>query len=167
LVERLRSGIDVLVTNPPAYRYPKRTHVFLMAVYKNRIMEIFIDGGLFELGIAVLFGYAINFIFRRKVLLLAFSGIVVLAPVACLFLQKGEIFYILSVINIMTSLLLVVLLWKYRADSADGKNLFDVKKYWHIVSHKFQRRQTGKQVSENPAQPGHVTSLGTDQSIPL
>ena len=110
-------------------------------------MEIFVDGGLFELLIAVVFGYAINFIFRRKFLLIGYSFIVVLAPVISLFVQKGELFYFLSIITITSSIMLVILLWKHRNHSAEQKNLFDVDKYWHMVSNKFYKRRRRKHVN--------------------
>jgi hypothetical protein len=89
-------------------------------------MEIFLDGGLFEIIIAMVFGYAINYIFLKKYLLIIFSGIVILSPVALMFLKTGEMYNWLVTISISNALLLVVLLWKERIKS---HQLFDIKKF--------------------------------------
>jgi hypothetical protein len=77
-------------------------------------MEIFIDGGLFELLIATIVGYVINFIFLRKYLLIIYSAVSVIAPVLIIFLKKGDLFYFLSSLSILNSILLVILLWTKR-----------------------------------------------------
>jgi hypothetical protein len=91
-------------------------------------MEIFVDGGLFELLLAVAFGYALNFIFFRKYLLIIFSALSVLAPIALFFLPPGELRYFITGICFINSILLVVLLWKQRM-YFPNEPLFDVEKW--------------------------------------
>lgn len=90
-------------------------------------MEIFVDGGLFEIIIAVAFGYAINFIFLKKYLLFIFSSITILSPVALMFFNSGEQYYWLVSICISNAVLLVILLWRERLKG--NNKLFDVEKF--------------------------------------
>jgi len=91
-------------------------------------MEIFVYGGLFELAIAVAFGYAINFIFLKKYLLIIFSGICILSPVALIFFKSGELYYWFISVCIINAILLIVLLWRERL-RVPNQPLFDVKKF--------------------------------------
>ena len=94
-------------------------------------MEIFLDGGLFELLVAVGFGYAINFIFMKKYLLIIFSCIVIGAPVSLIFFNSGEIrFWIIGACCI-NAMLLVILLWKHRLENTN-KQLFNLNKAKNI-----------------------------------
>ncbi len=88
-------------------------------------MEVFVDGGLFELIIAIVFGYAINYILLKKYLLILFSVISVVAPLALLFLNKGEWYQFVVILCIINSILLVILLWKQR-DKFPDQPLFDL-----------------------------------------
>src|SRR5689334_6438289 len=100
-------------------------------------MEVFVDGGLFEIIIAIAFGYAINFIFLKKYLLIIFSVLSVLAPLALFFFHSGEIYYWLVSIGIVNSVFLVVLLWKERY-RLPNQPLFDIEKF----KRKFFNRKT-------------------------
>lgn len=91
-------------------------------------MEIFVDGGLFELIIAIAFGYAINYIFLKKYLLIIFSCIAILSPVTLIFFNSGELYYWLITICIINAILLVLLLWKERL-KVPKQPLFDVGKF--------------------------------------
>ncbi|HYV91030.1 MAG TPA: hypothetical protein VE978_04580 [Chitinophagales bacterium] len=102
-------------------------------------MEVFVDGGLFELLLAVAFGYAINFIFLKRYLLVIFSGLCILTPVALIFLGRGELYYWLISICILNSIFLVILLWRER-QRVPNQPLFDVEKF----KRKFFRKKTGK-----------------------
>lgn len=51
-------------------------------------IEIFVDGGLFELLIALSLGYLINVIYLKKYLLLLFSGVAIPRPSDYYFFQK-------------------------------------------------------------------------------
>ena len=90
-------------------------------------MEIFIDGGLFELIIAIAFGYAINFIFLKKYLLFIFSAIAILAPIALFFFNTGEPRNWIIGVCIINAILLVTLLWKHRFDFPN-RPLLDTEK---------------------------------------
>lgn len=91
-------------------------------------MEPFIDGGIFEVIIAIAFGYAINFIFLKKYLLLFFSVLSVAAPVLLIFSPKGELYYMLFGLCLFNSLFLVILLWKERIKNPHHP-LFDIEKF--------------------------------------
>jgi hypothetical protein len=113
----------------------KRAHYWfciLPATLNNtqniNIMETFLDGGLFEIIIAVAFGYAINFIFLKKYLLVIFSGISILSPAALIFIKSGELYYCLLSFCLINAILLVVLLWKERLWGKSQK-LFDIEKF--------------------------------------
>jgi|GEM_PF-3442296 len=91
-------------------------------------MEIFIDGGFFELLLAVIFGYAINFIFSKKYLLFLYFILSVTAPVLLVFIDKHMFFYLLSAFCVFNSILLIILLWKEYLKNPGGE-LVDIKKY--------------------------------------
>jgi len=95
-------------------------------------MEIFIDGGLFELTIAASFGYAINFIFKRKYLLIAFSLFVILTPALLFFFTSGELYYWLISFCFVNSVLLIALLWKERSKNTK-MDLFDFRKMKEVI----------------------------------
>ncbi len=99
-------------------------------------MEIFIDGGLFELAIAIVFGYAANFIFMKKILLIIFSCIFILTPIALIaFTHLEELQVWLTIICILNALLLVAVLWTVKM-KFPGQPLFDIDKLKRIVSKK-------------------------------
>jgi len=91
-------------------------------------MEIFVDGGLFELIIVVALGYVFNQIFRNKFFMVVYSVVIVASSVLIIFLNKNDAFYIFAVLNIINSFLLVVLLWQIRA-TKNEEPLFNIKKY--------------------------------------
>lgn len=91
-------------------------------------MEPFFDGGLFELLIAIGIGYALNFIFLKKYLLVFFSIVSIAAPALLFFVNSREIFYWLVGACIFNTIFLITLLWKQRITEPD-KSLFEVKKY--------------------------------------
>lgn len=90
-------------------------------------MEIFIDGGLFELFIAVAFGYAVNFIFLKKYLLLIFSVLAIAAPAALFFFNAGELHNWIAGICFVNAIMLIVLIWKHRFNFP-GRPLVDTEK---------------------------------------
>src|SRR5215213_9134730 len=90
-------------------------------------MEPFIDGGLFEILIALSFAYVVNYVFLKRYLLLLFSIVSVAGPVLLIFLKREELYFWITGLCIFNSILLVLLLWKQRRASL-GKPLFDVEK---------------------------------------
>jgi hypothetical protein len=90
-------------------------------------MEPFFDGGLFELFIAIGVGYSLNFIFKRKYLLVIYSIISIATPILLLFTNKSEMFIWLVSISIFNSTLLIIFLWKQRL-SNPNKSLFETEK---------------------------------------
>ncbi len=99
-------------------------------------MEIFIDGGLFEITIAAAVAYTINYIFARKFLLVIYSAIAILTPIALIFFRTGELYYWFVTISILNSVLLVVLLWKLR-QKHPHQPLFDADKFTKKMYNKF------------------------------
>ena len=91
-------------------------------------MEIFIDGGLFELTVAIATGYLINYIFLRKYLLIVFSIAAIAAPLINLFIFRGELYYFFSAFTIVNSVFLVLLLWKQRGRSPH-EPLVNIERY--------------------------------------
>ena len=102
-------------------------------------MEIFIDGGLFELLAAISLGYIINIIFLKKYLLIIFSAVSVSATILTIFFNKGDIFYFLAAINIFNSILLVVLLWRQRS-KYPNQPLFDIGKIKKVFYSRFSKK---------------------------
>lgn len=100
-------------------------------------MEPFIDGGLFELFIAIRVGYSLNFIFKRKYLLVIYSIMSIAAPIILLFTNKSELFLWLVSINIFNSTILIIFLWKQQL-SNPNKSLFETDKLLEIF---FQKRK--------------------------
>ena len=98
-------------------------------------MEVFVDGGLFELIIIVALGYVFNHIFRNKLLMIVYSVVVVASSILIIFLDKNDFFYVLTVINVLNSLLLVTLLWRIRA-TKNNEPLLNIKKYLPQKSNK-------------------------------
>jgi hypothetical protein len=103
-------------------------------------MEIFIDGGLFELAIAVGLGYAVNYIFKHKYLLVGYSVLIIAIPILDLFIKKGDWFYVLFFISMLNSILLIWLLWKQRPQS-DQMQLLDTTRYKRLITDKFIKKQ--------------------------
>ena len=103
-------------------------------------MEIFIDGGLFEITILAALAYTINYIFLKKYLLIIFSSISILCPVALIFFRTGEFYYWFVTVSIINSVLLTVLLWKLRQQYTD-QPLFDVNKFSRKVYSKLTFRK--------------------------
>ena len=91
-------------------------------------MEIFVDGGLFELLIALSLGYLINVIYLRKYLLVVYSCVAIASPILLFFLVRNDIFYLLAAITLLNSILLVVLLWRQRMHMP-GKPLFNLRNW--------------------------------------
>jgi len=106
-------------------------------------MEPFIDGGLFELLIALAFVYMVNYIFLKKYLLFFFSTVSIISPLLLIFLNKGELYFCIVGLCIFNSILLVVLLWKQRR-IIPHKPLFDVKK----IRDKLIRKKPNKDITE-------------------
>lgn len=91
-------------------------------------MEIFVDGGLFELVIFVALGYVINQVFKNKFFLIVYSVMIIGAPLLIIFMERADMFYILAAINVLNSILLVILLWQLRSVKSN-EPLFNIKKY--------------------------------------
>lgn len=108
-------------------------------------MEIFVDGGLFELLIAAVLGYMINYIFLKKYLLILFSVISVAAPVLLLFTGKGDLFYFLIALTLINSILLVILLWTERKRHP-FEPLFKIERPKKIVSKFFKKKSFKKEI---------------------
>lgn len=95
-------------------------------------MEIFVDGGLFELLIALSLGYLVNVIFLKKYLLILYSAVAIGAPAGMFFLSRGDLFFFLAGLCVLNAVLLAILLWRQRV-ATPGKPLFDLqawKKPW-------------------------------------
>jgi len=103
-------------------------------------MEIFVDGGLFEIILAIAFGYAINFIFLKKYLLVIFSAISLFSPIALLFLRAGELYYWMVSICIINSMFLIFLLWRER-QRIPNQPLIDIEKFKNRVFAKKVRSE--------------------------
>jgi hypothetical protein len=73
-------------------------------------MEIFVDGGLFEIILASVFAAAINFVFRRKMLLIAYAVVLVTAPLVLLFTANKEVLYTVVAFAVINHLLLAIVL---------------------------------------------------------
>lgn len=102
-------------------------------------MEIFVDGGLFELLIALSLGYLINVIYLKKYLLLIYSGVAIAAPIGLFFFPKKDAFYLLATICIVNAILLVILLWRQRVKDP-GKPLFNLDSWKRRLS--FRKQNT-------------------------
>jgi len=99
-------------------------------------MEPFLDGGLFELIIAIVFAYVLNFIFLKKYLLIVFSLISVAGPISLLVISKGELYNLIIGLCIFNALLLNVVLWQHRVNAPD-KLLIDIDKYKDMIRDRF------------------------------
>ncbi len=75
-------------------------------------METFLDGGLFELAIALIFAMLLNYIFLKKYLLIIFSVLIICCPLILFFINKTEWYYLLVACCLFNSGVLVALLWK-------------------------------------------------------
>jgi hypothetical protein len=89
-------------------------------------MEIFLDGGLFEILIAMSCAIFLNFIFLRKYLLIIFSLLIIACPLMLFFIKKNELYYWVVAFCFMNAILLTVLLWKEKRKNTRGP-LFDVE----------------------------------------
>lgn len=88
-------------------------------------MEIFVDGGLFEIFIALGLASAMNTIVQKKYLLVVYTALVITSAVSVMFV-KGELFWIFSIVNLISVVMLALLLWKHHLVNK-GKKLFDLK----------------------------------------
>ena len=100
-------------------------------------MEVFFDGGLFELLALFAFGCAINFIFAHKYLLLICSALAFSCPVG-LFFVSGHLRGWLAGFCILNGALCVFLLWKMRM-ARDDRPLFDLDKLKKNLPARWQR----------------------------
>ena len=103
-------------------------------------MEPFLDGGLFELFIAVFFAASLNFIFLKKYLLFIFSLLILAFPVLLFFIDKNELYYWMVSFCVFNAVFLVVLLWKVKNKNPE-EPLFDaesMKKKLSGVSNKLK-----------------------------
>lgn len=91
-------------------------------------MEPFIDGGLFEVLIALALGSLINYIFFKKYLLILYSACSVLSPVVLALIPKGPLFYCIASLCFLNSIVLIMLLWREKKKHPEGA-LFDIKKF--------------------------------------
>jgi hypothetical protein len=88
-------------------------------------METFLDGGLFEILIAMVFAIILNFIFLKKYLLIIFSLLIIFCPVILFFINRNELYYWFVSLSIFNSVLLIVLLWREKKTNPN-KPLFNV-----------------------------------------
>ena len=89
-------------------------------------METFLDGGLFELLIAIGFAWFLNFIYLKKLLLIIFSFLLIAAPVILFIIKKNELHQWLVGLCTFNAALLIVLLWKEKKRNP-GESLFNVE----------------------------------------
>jgi membrane associated rhomboid family serine protease len=114
-------------------------------------MEIFIDGGLFELIAFLIFGYAINYVFKKKYLLIAYCTCIIITPVIIPFLHKGALLDLVIIFNIANAALLVLLLWRHYK-FFKGEPLINVKKYRQKLPRFFQKKPE-LEINENSVSP--------------
>ena len=91
---------------------------------KAGFMEVFADGGLFEIIGLLLFASLTNYIFSKKYLLIIFSAVAITAPILLVLVRDSEIFYWVIGVLMFNSILFVSLLWKVWRGNSD-KRLFD------------------------------------------
>ncbi len=89
-------------------------------------METFLDGGVFELLIAILFASFLNIIFLKKYLLIIFSVLVISCPVILLFIYRNELYYWIVSLCFFNACLLIILIWKEKKKHPK-EALFDVE----------------------------------------
>lgn len=108
-------------------------------------MEVFVDGGLFELLALLAFGCAINFIFAHKYLLLGVSALFFVCPVGLLFLS-GHLRASMAAFCLLNGALLTFLLWKMRLarDERPLFNLHKLKKNLPVRWRKMPVRRSGR-----------------------
>lgn len=107
-------------------------------------MELFLDGGLFEIAGLLLFASVINYIFSKRYLLIIFSAAVLIAPALLFFIKDSEIFNWLMAFMTFNSIVFVLLLWKQRKQVSGGP-LFDtdsLKKKLMYVKRKLRLART-------------------------
>jgi hypothetical protein len=102
-------------------------------------MEPFIDGGYIELLLVLLAGFAINFIFLKKHVLVIFSVISIASPVFLLFITGGAFYSWLVSLCIFNAAFLIILLWKIKIKDP-VKPLFDLQKIFK------NRERTDKEI---------------------
>lgn len=108
-------------------------------------MEIFVDGGLFELFLAIVFAYSFNYIFMKKYVLWLYCACAVAAPIALIFINKSELYFVTVGLCIFNSIFLVVLLWRARLQFP-GKPLFDMN---DIKNKLLKNKKADKAIQEN------------------
>lgn len=102
-------------------------------------MEIFIDGGLFELLIFLGFGYGLNYIFKKRFLLIAYCVLALMAPFGILFLQEGWLLDILIAFNVLNAAVFVFLLFDHYKEKKD-QPLIDLSRYRKKLPSFVQRK---------------------------
>ena len=90
-------------------------------------MEPFVDGGFFEILIALALGYVVNYIFLKKYLLIVYSGVAILTPILLTLIPKHELYYVVASVCFLNSILLVILLWREK-NRDPGSKLFSLKR---------------------------------------
>ena len=106
-------------------------------------MEIFIDGGMFELLAAAALAYTINFIFLKKYLLIIYSLLLIATPVLFLFTSKdNEVYFVLLFFAFFNAVVFVALLWKLKLEDEKAP-LFNVKS----IAGKWKRMPSKKNTS--------------------
>jgi hypothetical protein len=88
-------------------------------------MEPVIDGGLFEVMFLIVIGTIINFVFRRRYLLMVYSALAISAPLVFLLMAENELAVFAMVFSLFNAILLVTLLW--RAKKTNPVHLIDVE----------------------------------------
>ena len=90
-------------------------------------MEIFLDGGLFEMVGLMLIATLINYIFFKKYLLVIYSVITITSPLLMFFIGDRFKFVLIS-ISIFNSIVLVILLWQIKLYHTERK-IIDLKAF--------------------------------------
>lgn len=91
-------------------------------------MEVFIDGGLIELGLMLALGVVINYIFLNKYILILYSALSLVSPFILLIFKDSELFYFALSLQMLNSILLVIFLWRLKKQNPE-KALFDLSKF--------------------------------------
>jgi Ca2+/Na+ antiporter len=89
-------------------------------------MELFFDGGLFELLFVIGFAILVNFIFLKRVLLILFSLLIISAPVILFFIHGNELYNWVVTLCLLNAVLLVVIIWKQKKEKP-AEPLFKVE----------------------------------------
>ena len=106
---------------------------------KTKKMEIFIDGGLFELIVFLGFGYVLNFLLKKIYLLIFYCVLAISAPLIILFLQEGWIKDSVVAFNVLNVGVFVFLLLDHYREKKD-EPLINLSRYRKKLPSFFRKK---------------------------